>query len=653
MLALGVVCVLALSLLVAAPTPAGAQPPGSPTAVTVGPTPFSVAITPDGHYAFTADNGDSKVSRVDTTTSPPTVLRVAGFAGNPVAVAISPHSQTVFVLQQSNTDQIDWAVMNTNTLSRNVYGPVRGENPSAVALTPNGQVAYVANAGRGAIPGSVSVLQALSGRETATVDVGGSPNAIAVSPDGQDVYVANRDGNVNVISTSDDEVVRTIRVGDQLNGVAFSPHAAVAYVSGSSGVAVIDTNTRRVTATVKVGREPQGIAVTPDGRFAYVTNQLSNTVNAIDTTTNQVTATLGPERPVEMIGPIAVAITPDGHFAYVVNLNAAQDNLSILPIEPAVTQVTPSFIAAGTKGGVVVSGTNLAQPTDVNFGSNRATSWSCTASSCSTGAPICVVSGHVTVTTAGGTSPTDAANKFTYDLPLAGPALPLATAGSPYATTLVASGGIPPYRWSLPGGALPPGLSLNPTTAVFSGTPSVAGRYDLSFGVADSQTPPVMTSEPRSIVVQQSSCHHTAAGVLEHARVRITRLRAQPLRPGCVTEVGKHERKESAQIADATCRRLRLMLDGVIELHGKVVDSAGGNLSERVHVRLPRGPATRRAHAKVRHGHWRISLIVPGANRDPVPPSYLISLRYRRAGSAGADTARRRVRLGVERAGLQ
>ena len=41
-LSLGAVCVLALSVLVAAPAPVGAQPPGEPASVTVGAGPLSL-----------------------------------------------------------------------------------------------------------------------------------------------------------------------------------------------------------------------------------------------------------------------------------------------------------------------------------------------------------------------------------------------------------------------------------------------------------------------------------------------------------------------------------------------------------------------------------------------------------------------------------
>jgi uncharacterized protein (TIGR03437 family) len=66
--------------------------------------------------------------------------------------------------------------------------------------------------------------------------------------------------------------------------------------------------------------------------------------------------------------------------------------------------------------------------------------------------------------------------------------LPSATVGSPYSGTFAATGGVPPYSWSLASGALPSGVSLNPATGMISGSPAInsQGSYPFTMRATDS-----------------------------------------------------------------------------------------------------------------------------------------------------------------------
>lgn len=73
-----------------------------------------------------------------------------------------------------------------------------------------------------------------------------------------------------------------------------------------------------------------------------------------------------------------------------------------------------------------------------------------------------------------------------------GGSVSIATTGLPggivnraYQHTLSATGGTPPYRWNLAGGALPPGLSLS-LAGVINGTPSATGSFSIIVMVTDS-----------------------------------------------------------------------------------------------------------------------------------------------------------------------
>jgi uncharacterized protein (TIGR03437 family) len=64
--------------------------------------------------------------------------------------------------------------------------------------------------------------------------------------------------------------------------------------------------------------------------------------------------------------------------------------------------------------------------------------------------------------------------------------LPRATSSQPYSTNLLAAGGVPPYRFALAGGGLPPGLTLS-TDGAITGTPTLTGNYTINVQITDSR----------------------------------------------------------------------------------------------------------------------------------------------------------------------
>ncbi len=78
-------------------------------------------------------------------------------------------------------------------------------------------------------------------------------------------------------------------------------------------------------------------------------------------------------------------------------------------------------------------------------------------------------------------------------------ALPAAQRGVAYSATLTASGGNPPYKWTLPAGTLPAGLHLS-SAGVISGTPATTAALG-----TDSFTVQVATSHPTATATQSLS----------------------------------------------------------------------------------------------------------------------------------------------------
>jgi PKD repeat protein len=65
---------------------------------------------------------------------------------------------------------------------------------------------------------------------------------------------------------------------------------------------------------------------------------------------------------------------------------------------------------------------------------------------------------------------------------------PAPVLGSAYQQTLGAGSGTLPFTWSIVSGSLPPGMSLNPTTGVLTGTPTSSGFFAFTVKVTDAQS---------------------------------------------------------------------------------------------------------------------------------------------------------------------
>jgi hypothetical protein len=65
-------------------------------------------------------------------------------------------------------------------------------------------------------------------------------------------------------------------------------------------------------------------------------------------------------------------------------------------------------------------------------------------------------------------------------------AFPSGQVGKPYTSALVATGGLPPYTYSISAGNLPTNLTINPATGAITGTPTAAGTFNYTGRVIDS-----------------------------------------------------------------------------------------------------------------------------------------------------------------------
>lgn len=85
--------------------------------------------------------------------------------------------------------------------------------------------------------------------------------------------------------------------------------------------------------------------------------------------------------------------------------------------------------------------------------------------------------------------------------------MPSGLVGTSYSASIVPAGpgGVPPYTWSIASGALPAGLTLNPSSGVVSGVPTTVGVYTFFPSVQDSAIPPQSATSVAGVTITISN----------------------------------------------------------------------------------------------------------------------------------------------------
>lgn len=90
-------------------------------------------------------------------------------------------------------------------------------------------------------------------------------------------------------------------------------------------VQAVDTATNQVVATIPVGRDPLNLALAPNGKRVYVANSVDNTVSVIDTRTDTVIDTIA--MPVH---PAAIVVSPNSRRVYVITGSSGAGDVTVI-----------------------------------------------------------------------------------------------------------------------------------------------------------------------------------------------------------------------------------------------------------------------------------------------------------------------------------
>jgi YVTN family beta-propeller protein len=279
---------------------------GSGTVTDTGPTwnltlkvgngPAAIAVTPNGQYAYVANQGSGTVSVISGANgSSASVAATLTVGGAPSGVAVTPDGQYAYVANAASDDVS--VISAASAGSPAVTGTIaEGGESDAVAVTPNGQYLYVADT----TYGEVSVY---SGASTGSYqNIGdlqpeaGTPESIAFSPDGQYAYMAFQGGTEadGIVAASGAQsgspelfYTATVNVSAGVSmQVAVTPDGNYAYAAGVGGVYVVNVFSVDGTPvgltlddTLTAGASPAGVAFSPDGQYAYFPDKENNDVD--------------------------------------------------------------------------------------------------------------------------------------------------------------------------------------------------------------------------------------------------------------------------------------------------------------------------------------------------------------------------------------
>lgn len=167
---------------------------------------------------------------------------------------------------------------------------------------------------------AVAIVDTLTRKLLATVSTGEktTPRRIAMQPDGRRVWVG-LDGTtqVAVIDTSTRQITEKIPVGEGLHQIAFTADSRFAYVTNSKSdtLTAIDAIKMTRIADIDTSKTPVAITYGPASNLIYVSAVNSDVIDVLDPDKQRIVKHI----PVDSRGVVALSFEPGGRYLFAVN----------------------------------------------------------------------------------------------------------------------------------------------------------------------------------------------------------------------------------------------------------------------------------------------------------------------------------------------
>ena len=232
--------------------------------IPIGSHPYSVAVDPATGKIYVTHTFGDQLSILDGATNRATALKT----GSSDLIAIDSRTGTIYLLGYG------WAVKVLDGASRKVNEQIVGKHAWGLTLNDVTGAVYVTRIENA----DLAVIERDSANIT-TLPAGAIPCAIAVNTQTNQLYVANYgDNSVSIVDAATGRMTATVSVGHHPKAIAFDATRNLVFVANTSDgtVTAIDAVNTKVVATLPAGKSPYALAVVPGSNRVYVANEDDN-----------------------------------------------------------------------------------------------------------------------------------------------------------------------------------------------------------------------------------------------------------------------------------------------------------------------------------------------------------------------------------------